>query len=100
MRKVLITGGAGFIGSHMALELVELGFEVTIYDNFNKQIHGDKQSLNDELASKVELIRGDVIDKTLFYEALKGKTDVIHLAAETGTGQSMYDIAHYKIKYN
>ncbi len=95
MGKVLITGGAGFIGSNVAKKLIKLGHEVTIYDNFNKQIHGNNQALEDEISKKVELLVADITDKSSLYKALKGKTSVIHLAAETGTGQSMYDISHY-----
>ncbi|SEL00874.1 dTDP-L-rhamnose 4-epimerase [Chitinophaga rupis] len=95
MNKVLITGGAGFIGSNIAGKLVAQGYQVTILDNFNPQIHGGKKELPAGLGDEVILIEGDVTDKALFYRALKDQEAVIHLAAETGTGQSMYNIAHY-----
>lgn len=95
MKKVLITGGAGFIGSNVAKVLVKEGFEITILDNFLPQIHGEKKSLSEELAGKVRLIIGDVADKNVLYAALQGQDAVIHYAAETGTGQSMYAVSHY-----
>jgi dTDP-L-rhamnose 4-epimerase len=93
--KILITGGAGFIGSNVARKLLDDGFEITILDNFLPQIHGDKNVLAEDLQAKVKLIVGDVGDKNTLYKALEGQHAIIHYAAETGTGQSMYDIAHY-----
>ncbi len=95
MKKVLITGGAGFIGSNVARELVKEGYEITVLDNFLPQIHGDKNELLDDLSGKVKLIVGDVSDKSVLYAALEGQDAVIHYAAETGTGQSMYAVSHY-----
>lgn len=95
MKKVLITGGAGFIGSNVARVLVKEGYEITILDNFLPQIHGDKNELTEDLKGKVNLIVGDVADKSVLYAALEGQNAVIHYAAETGTGQSMYAVSHY-----
>ena len=95
MKKVLITGGAGFIGSNLAKVLISEGYEITILDNFLPQIHGDKNELSDDLNGKVKLIVGDVADKSVLYSALEGQDAVIHYAAETGTGQSMYAVSHY-----
>ena len=95
MKKVLITGGAGFIGSNVSKVLVNEGFEITILDNFLPQIHGDKNELSKDLEEKVKLIVGDVADKSVLYAALEGQDAVIHYAAETGTGQSMYAVSHY-----
>lgn len=95
MKKILITGGAGFIGSNVARRLIQEGLEVTILDNFHEQIHGENDSLPDDLADKVKLIKGSVTDKDAFYAALAGQDAVIHYAAETGTGQSMYDVSRY-----
>ncbi len=95
INKILITGGAGFIGSNVARKLLAEGFEITILDNFLPQIHGDKNELPEDLKGKVRLIVGDVTDKEIFYKALEGQQAVIHYAAETGTGQSMYGISHY-----
>jgi len=99
MEKVLITGGAGFIGSHIALKLIEKGYEVSVLDNLLEQIHGvnpDKTSpLYCSIKDKVRFYKGDVCDKTLLEHALDNVDYVIHLAAETGTGQSMYEIKRY-----
>ena len=63
MKKVLITGGAGFIGSNVAIKLLKEGFEITILDNFLPQIHGNKNELPEDLKGKVNLIIGDISDK-------------------------------------
>lgn len=95
LKKVLITGGAGFIGSNLAKLLISQGYEITILDNFLPQIHGGVNELNDDIRGKVKLIVGDVSDKEVLYSALHGQTAIIHYAAETGTGQSMYAVSHY-----
>jgi len=95
MRNILITGGAGFIGTNVAAKLIEQGHSITILDNFNPQIHGANRQLPPNLQGKAQLIIGDVTDKDTFYDALAGKDAIIHYAAETGTGQSMYDISRY-----
>jgi dTDP-L-rhamnose 4-epimerase len=92
---VLITGGAGFIGSRVARSLLSRGYEISILDNFSPQIHGDREGLPADLAGSVQLFRGDICDKELCECALDGQNVVVHLAAETGTGQSMYRIRHY-----
>ena len=95
----MITGGSGFIGSHIALKLIEKGYEVTVMDNLLEQIHGadpDKTSpLYCSIKDKVRFIKGDVCNKVLLEQALDGVDYVLHLAAETGTGQSMYEIKRY-----
>ncbi|MGL5594467.1 MAG: SDR family NAD(P)-dependent oxidoreductase [Cetobacterium sp.] len=98
MKKVLITGGAGFIGSNLALKLIEKGYEVTILDNMSKQIHGEdytKSNLYRNIEGKVKFILGSVENKEDWRKALKNIEIVVHLAAETGTGQSMYEINKY-----
>ena len=99
MNNVLITGGAGFIGSHIALRLIEKEYDVTVLDNLLEQIHGvdpDKTSpLYCSIKGKVKFIKADVCDKTALEKGLKDADYVIHLAAETGTGQSMYEIKRY-----
>jgi dTDP-L-rhamnose 4-epimerase len=98
MKKNLISGGAGFIGSTTALKLIEKGYIVTVLDNLSKQIHGDisEQSyLYQRIKDKVHFIHGDVSVRTDWEKALSSQDAVIHLAAETGTGQSMYEIEKY-----
>ena len=97
--KILITGGAGFIGSNLALGLVKKKHEVVVLDNLSKQIHGDSPEktspLYKSIAGKVEFILGDVTIKSDWEKVLPGIDVVVHLAAETGTGQSMYEIERY-----
>jgi len=97
MKNILITGGAGFIGANLTKKLVSKGYNVTILDNLSKQIHGENQ--DSELYKSIKnistFILGDVCNKSDWNKALKGQNAVIHLAAETGTGQSMYEITKY-----
>jgi dTDP-L-rhamnose 4-epimerase len=93
--KVLLTGGAGFIGSHLARRLLREGNDVTILDNFDPQVHGGQRSLPEDLEGHVQLFIGDVRDRDAFGQAFDGQDAVVHLAAETGTGQSMYQIGRY-----
>ena len=97
--RVLITGGAGFIGSHIALKLIEKGYQVNVLDNLLEQIHGtnpdETSPLYCSIKNKVHFFKGDVCNKTLLEQALTDVDYVIHLAAETGTGQSMYEIKRY-----
>lgn len=99
MNKVLITGGAGFIGSNIALKLIKKGYVVTVLDSLSEQIHGvnpEKTSpLYQSIKDKVKFIKGDVNNRADWEQALKDIDIVIHLAAETGTGQSMYKIKKY-----
>ncbi len=95
MQKVLITGGAGFIGSHLADELLEAGYEVRVLDNLCPQVHGDTKQPPDYLSRDVEFIRGDVRDGDLLAAVLRGVSSVFHLAAAVGVGQSMYDVQNY-----
>jgi dTDP-L-rhamnose 4-epimerase len=97
--KILITGGAGFIGSNLALKLIGLGHEITVLDNLSLQIHGDEtkksSSLFISIKDKVNFIHGTVTSEDDWKQALDGQDIVVHLAAETGTGQSMYEIEKY-----
>ncbi|UCZ80854.1 NAD-dependent epimerase/dehydratase family protein [Pectobacterium carotovorum] len=98
INRVLITGGAGFIGSNLALKLINKKYEVVVLDNLSPQIHGDDFSCSPlylSIKDKVEFIHGSVLSKNDWLRALKGVDAVIHLAAETGTGQSMYEIEKY-----
>lgn len=93
-RHVLITGGAGFIGQRICRALLKQNVRCRILDNFSPQIHAS-QTLPDDLAGHVEVIRADVRDRAALKLALDSVDSVIHLAAETGTGQSMYEIERY-----
>ncbi|NDI84627.1 NAD-dependent epimerase/dehydratase family protein [Undibacterium sp. B2R-29] len=92
--KILITGGAGFIGQKLIRELLKYGDEIRILDNFNEQIHA-YSDLPDDIANKVTLYKASVLDKTAVASALSEVECLVHLAAETGTGQSMYEIEKY-----
>jgi dTDP-L-rhamnose 4-epimerase len=97
-KKILVTGGAGFIGSNLALKLFTGGYNVTVLDNLSEQIHGDdpeKSHLLLNLKDKVNFILGDVTNREDWERAIHGNDAIIHLAAETGTGQSMYEIEKY-----
>src|SRR5215218_6716741 len=92
---VLITGGAGFIGSHLADALLARGHRVRALDNLSPQVHGENSGRPTYLRDQVELVRGDVRDAEAVRRALKGVDVVYHLAAAVGVGQSMYEIAQY-----
>ncbi|MCO5249097.1 MAG: SDR family NAD(P)-dependent oxidoreductase [Chitinophagales bacterium] len=96
-KNVLITGGAGFIGSNLTEKLLEKGYRVTILDNLSPQIHKDEKGteLFQKLRDKIHFIKGDVRNKEDWEKALNHQNIIVHLAAETGTGQSMYEIEKY-----
>lgn len=97
--NVLITGGAGFIGSNLALKLIDKGYVITVLDNLSPQIHGDNPEetspLYNSIKDKVKFIKGSVTSVEDWKNALKDQNIVVHYAAETGTGQSMYEIQKY-----
>jgi dTDP-L-rhamnose 4-epimerase len=99
LKHILITGGAGFIGSNLSLQLIQKGYNVTVLDNLHPQIHGeDPEStspLYQSVKDKVRFIKGDVVNKSDWEKALPGQQIIVHFAAETGTGQSMYEIERY-----
>lgn len=99
MEKILITGGAGFIGSNLALALLKRGHQVTVLDNLSEQIHGKNPEKTSPLylsiKDKVRFIKGTVACRETLQKAIADNTIIVHLAAETGTGQSMYEIQHY-----
>lgn len=96
MERVLITGGAGFIGRVVADELLRRGHEVRVLDSLIPQVHGDGDGERPEaLSSEVELVRADIRDGAAVARALDGVDSVIHLAAEVGVGQSMYAVERY-----
>jgi len=92
--NILITGGAGFIGQHLTRRLLKEGFNVRIIDNFSPQVH-DTDTLPPDLVPHVDLIKADIRDREAMKGVLKGIDRIVHLAAETGTGQSMYEIDKY-----
>jgi dTDP-L-rhamnose 4-epimerase len=97
--NILITGGAGFIGSNLALRLIGDGHVVTVLDNLSPQIHGDdpenSSPLYASIRGKVNFVHGSVCDEAAWAQCLPGQDAIVHLAAETGTGQSMYEIRRY-----
>ena len=94
-KNILITGGAGFIGSNLALKLIEKGYKVTVLDNLSPQIHTSNSPLYNSIKDKVRFIKGTVLSYDDWKNALEEIDVVVHLAAETGTGQSMYEIEKY-----
>ena len=96
MKKVLITGGAGFIGSRLCKKLFDKEYNITVMDNLSPQIHGNGESfLFKRIKDKCTFINGDVRNKEDWNKAIKGQEIIVHLAAETGTGQSMYEAKKY-----
>lgn len=94
MEKVLVTGGGGFIGRAVARELLSCGYQVRVLDSLIEQVHGHGERPED-LDPEVELIRGDIRNGHVVERALQGMDAVIHLAAEVGVGQSMYEVERY-----
>jgi len=92
VERILITGGAGFIGRQVARELLANGYEVRILDSLIDQVHGDGAIAVDNGAT---LIKADIRDPVAVADALSDVDAVVHLAAEVGVGQSMYEIARY-----
>ena len=93
--NILISGGAGFIGNHLVTSLIDRGYAVTILDNLSSQVHADARGIDKALEGKVKFIKGDVRNRDDWLKALCQQDMVVHLAAETGTGQSMYEIQRY-----
>ncbi|HLH38781.1 MAG TPA: NAD-dependent epimerase/dehydratase family protein [Bryobacteraceae bacterium] len=94
-KKVLITGGAGFIGSHVTQELLSRGYEVRILDNLAAQVHGPERRRPDYLSKDAELIVADIRNASAVRRALESVEIVVHMVAAVGVGQSMYEIADY-----
>ncbi|MBV9234080.1 MAG: NAD-dependent epimerase/dehydratase family protein, partial [Candidatus Eremiobacteraeota bacterium] len=98
-KHVLVTGGAGFIGSHVVDLLLERGYEVTVLDSLSPQVHGDAE-LDAEgwptyLDERAKRINADILDAGVFEASLRGVTHLVHLAASVGVGQSMTNIVEY-----
>ena len=94
-KRILITGGAGFIASHCAALLLQHDYEIRAFDNLDAQIHGHERHRPGYLDRRVELVVGDVRSPRAVRRALKDVDAVIHLAARVGVGQSMYEVADY-----
>lgn len=95
MKKILITGGAGFIGSHLAQDLIENNYHVKVLDNLSPQVHGNISKPPAYLNKEVEFINGDVRNARAVEDALHKVDAVFHLAAMVGVGQSMYEVENY-----
>ena len=93
--KILITGGAGFIGSHLADELLAHGYDVRVLDNLSPQVHTTKYRRPPYLHPEVEFMYGDICNAEVVRRVLLGVSAVFHLAAAVGVGQSMYQIGKY-----
>ena len=94
-KNILVTGGAGFIGSNLSLKLISKGYKVTVLDNLSPQIHTTDSPLYSSIKDKVRFIKGTVLSYDDWKKALVDIDVVVHFAAETGTGQSMYEIEKY-----
>jgi dTDP-L-rhamnose 4-epimerase len=97
-QRILVTGGAGFIGSRTVLRLLELGHQVVVLDSLSPQVHGDDPTTSYTLGlirGKCEFVRGSVNDMQTVSQLVSRCDAVLHLAAETGTGQSMYQVSDY-----
>jgi dTDP-L-rhamnose 4-epimerase len=92
---ILITGGAGFIGSHVADELLRRGYNVRALDNLDSQVHAPGTTRPEYLHPDVELIVGDIRDREIVRKSLHGVDRVVHLASLVGVGQSMYEMVRY-----
>lgn len=94
-KHILITGGAGFIGSHLADELLRQGHRVRVLDSLSAQVHGENAQRPDYLHQDVEFIQGDVRDSAAVRSSLAGVDAVFHFSAAVGVGQSMYEVERY-----
>jgi len=97
-QKILVTGGAGFIGSHLVDGLIAKGYKVRVLDNLFKQIH-PQSKLPSYFNKNAQFQKGDVTKRSNWQKALKDMDAVFHLASAVGVGQSMYEVAHY-VKVN
>jgi len=93
--KVLVTGGAGFVGTHLVDALLARGDEVRVFDNLDPQVHGSDRTHPRWLSPAAELVVGDMRDADAVASAVRGAEVIFHLAAAVGVGQSMYQIAPY-----
>jgi dTDP-L-rhamnose 4-epimerase len=94
-KRILVTGGAGFVGTHLCRELVARGHRVRVLDNLDPQVHGKRARRPQALPKAVEFIRGDVTRAADVETAIAGVDAIYHLAAAVGVGQSMYQVRYY-----
>ena len=94
-QTILVTGGAGFVGSHLVDALVERGYRVRVFDSLRSEVHGDEPRRPDYLNPAAEFIEGDLLDLAALRQALAGVDAIFHQAAAVGVGQSMYQIRQY-----
>src|SRR5438270_10943529 len=94
-KRILITGGAGFIASHCAALLLQHDYEIRAFGNLDAQVHGHERHRPGYLDRRIELVVGDVRSPRAVRRALRDVDAVIHLAARVGVGQSMYEVADY-----
>jgi dTDP-L-rhamnose 4-epimerase len=95
MNSILITGGAGFIGSHLCDELLEKGYKIRILDNLNKQVHGENAIRPEYLSPEIDLVTGDIRNRQLVGKLVKEADAIFHFASLVGVGQSMYQLEEY-----
>jgi dTDP-L-rhamnose 4-epimerase len=93
--KILVTGGAGFVGSHLTDALIERGHHVRVMDNLDPQVHGEGNSPPSYLNPKAEFVLGDMLATEALWQCVRDVDVVFHLAARVGVGQSMYEIMDY-----
>jgi dTDP-L-rhamnose 4-epimerase len=92
---ILITGGAGFIGSHLIDNLIKKGHNIVVFDNLEEQVHGKIDKPPEYLNKNIKFVRGSVLDYSLFSSTIKEAEVIFHLAAAVGVGQSMYQVSKY-----
>ncbi|UCD72614.1 MAG: GDP-mannose 4,6-dehydratase, partial [Candidatus Bathyarchaeota archaeon] len=93
--RVLVTGGAGFVGSHTVDLLLERGYEVRVLDNLDPQVHGEVESPQYLDLDRVEFVKGDMVDRDTVWSVVSDIDAIVHLASKVGVGQSMYQIEQY-----
>src|SRR5690625_1575345 len=94
-KRILITGGAGFIGSHLTDELINQGYAVRILDNLSEQVHGQNAEVPDYLHPEAHFIKGDICDREIVSKALQDIDAIFHFEVKVMVSQSMYKIKEY-----